>query len=144
MNDFSDNQDEAGHKDDSVGEDGRRGAQMAHSSISGSGQTGDSSAGLSEEENPMLTKVADLLDDIVESDRKLAPSLNEKWQSPLNDQKEESAHDHSDLDKAEAGTVPGKSSPINANQSLHRMGDDKAPEAQNEIIIRIINFVNRC
>ncbi len=136
MSELFDNQDEAGHDDDSVGENRRHSVHDARSPQPDSGHAGSNGVGLGDEKNPMLTKVADLLDDIVEPDSKMAPSLNEEWQSSLDGQEVSSAHDHRDLGKAEVGPVSEKSSPINANYSQDSMGDDGVPEAQNEIIIR--------
>ena len=136
MSELPDNQDEARHDDDSVGENRWHSVHDARSPQPDGGHAGSNGVGLGDEKNPMLTKVADLLDDIVEPDRKMAPSLNEEWQSSLDGQEALSAHDHRDLGKVEVGPVSEKSSPINANYSQDSMGDDGVPEAQNEIIIR--------
>jgi septum site-determining protein MinC len=137
MSDFSNRRNEAGQSSDSRERDVMENEKHTLSPASVNGNSGDDFSMQSDEKNPMLTKVADLLDDITEMDQETTPSLNEKWDSSFGDQKEPAVPERRDLGKVEVSTSRGESGPINANQIDHNTGDDETPEADNDDEITI-------
>ncbi len=137
MNNFSNRRNEAGQNSVPGAKDTMDTDQSVSSSAFGNGKSEGRLSRQDGEKNPVLTKVADLLDDITEIDQQAHPSLNEEWERSLGVQTEATRPERRDLVEAEASTSREESPPINANQFDHTTGDEETPEARSDDKITI-------